>query len=186
MTALWLLIISILVSRVKFSISWTSFSVCADKSYKNPLEDIIFNNDSFTIDGIERLVKENTWDKNEIFYFLDFPTVTHPGFPCMTTKDSVDPIRPCMFPLVGFDGELVHNCSHDGNPEPWCITKIDKQRKMFLDSSTKIWGLCRSLCSGKYWQGRTKTTSMTSIKKFKLISDPVRVLISLTWLSSSS
>ena len=82
-------------SRIKFSI-YISFSICADTAYKNPLGDVIFNNDSSSIDAIGSLVKENIWNKNETFYYLDFPTVGRAGFPCMTTKDSVDPIRSCM------------------------------------------------------------------------------------------
>ena len=49
---------------------------------------------------IESKVKRNVWQRNETFYFLDFPTEKTPGFPCMTTEESVDPNKPCMFPFI--------------------------------------------------------------------------------------
>ena len=49
---------------------------------------------------IESKVKRNVWPRNETFYFLDFPTEKSPGFPCMTTEESVDPNKPCMFPFI--------------------------------------------------------------------------------------
>ena len=58
-----------------------------DNVYKHSIDQFLFHNDSITVDVIENLVKENTWKKNETFFFVNYPTPSLGGFPCMTTKD---------------------------------------------------------------------------------------------------
>ena len=94
-----------------------------DYVYKKSIDQFLFQNDSITVDAIENLVKENTWKKNETFFFVNYRTPSLDGFPCMTTRDSVDPNKPCIFPAVWYDGRNMTNCSVDDSDEAWCLTK---------------------------------------------------------------
>ena len=80
--------INTLINTIYFKIC---ISVCMDNVYKKSIDQFLFQNDSITVAALENLVKENTWKKNETFFFVNYPTPTVGGFPCMTTKDSVDP-----------------------------------------------------------------------------------------------
>ena len=60
----------------------------------------MFRNDSISIKEIENLVKANSWQSEEIFYYVSYQTKSNPGYECLTTKDSVDPRKPCSFPFI--------------------------------------------------------------------------------------
>ena len=123
-------------------------SVCMDNVYKKSIDQFLFKNDSITVDDLENLVKENTWKKNETFFFVSYPTPKVGGFPCLTTKDSVDPSKPCMFPAVWYDGREMSNCSIDDSDEAWCLTKLGRDRRMYMGSTAGRWGLCKLQCRG--------------------------------------
>ena len=74
-------------------------TICPNYAFKEILEVEMFQGNS-SLGEIESKVKRNIWPRNETFYFLDFPTDKTPGFPCMTTEESVDPNKPCMFPFM--------------------------------------------------------------------------------------
>ena len=86
--------INTLINTIYFKIH---ISVCMDNVYKKSIDQFLFQNDSITVAALENLVKENTWKKNETFFFVNYPTPTVGGFPCMTTKDSVDPNKGIFF-----------------------------------------------------------------------------------------
>lgn len=64
-------------------------SVCMDNVYKTSIDQVLFQNDSITVDDLENLVKANIWKKNETFFFVNYPSANVGGFPCMTTKERV-------------------------------------------------------------------------------------------------
>ena len=76
-----------------------SVTICPNYAFKEILEVEMFQGNS-TLDKIEARVKRNVWTRNETFYFVDFPTRQTPGFPCLTTEESIDPNKPCMFPFI--------------------------------------------------------------------------------------
>ena len=134
---------------MKYFLSKKYFSVCVDNIYKKDIFQYFYKNQSLTVDEIENLVKENIWNKNETFYFVNYPSPSNPGFECMTTKDSVDSNEPCMFPY-NWKGNPVNNCSYDKiaeEEEPWCLTKLNKNHTMF---KSQQWGNCRKECDGGY------------------------------------
>ena len=62
---------------------------------------------------------------------------------CLTTgggkKDT-----PCIFPFK-FDGKTYRHCIWDeGEPEPWCSTKVTKQQNHV--GGQNQWGYCNSYC----------------------------------------
>ena len=79
---------------------YPSISICPLSPFKVNLEDDLFKNDSISLQEIKNLVKDNSWTADEIFYYVSYPTKTNPGYECLTTKDSVDPSRPCSFPFI--------------------------------------------------------------------------------------
>lgn len=76
-----------------------SVTICPNYAFKEILEVEMFQGNS-SLAQIESKVKRNVWARNETFYFLDFPTRKTPGFPCLTTEESIDPNKPCMFPFI--------------------------------------------------------------------------------------
>ena len=60
-----------------------------DNVYKTSIDQVLFQNDSITVDDLENLVKANIWKKNETFFFVNYPSANVGGFPCMTTKERV-------------------------------------------------------------------------------------------------
>ena len=79
---------------------YPSISICPYSPFKINLEDHMFKNDSISLKEIEKLVKSSSWTADEIFYYVSYQTETNPGYECLTTKDSVDPRRPCSFPFI--------------------------------------------------------------------------------------
>ena len=66
-------------------VDYPSVTVCVEYTFKNAIDGILSSRNS-TFPEIERLVRQNTWDRGETFYFVDHPSTQKPGFPCMTTK----------------------------------------------------------------------------------------------------
>ena len=79
---------------------YPSISICPNPAFKVNLEDYMFKNDTISLEDIESLVKDEAWSSEEIFYYVSYQTKTNPGYECLTTKDSVDPRRPCSFPFT--------------------------------------------------------------------------------------
>ena len=93
---------------------YPSISICPSHAFKINLEDYMFKNNSISLEEIENLVKANAWTADEIFYYVSYQTKTNPGYECLTSKDSVDPRRPCSFPFIWdnvckFNMQLEHS-----------------------------------------------------------------------------
>ena len=48
---------------------------------------------------MENMFRQNYWTRNKTFYFLNHKSLSSDGFSCMTTSNTVDSDRPCMFPF---------------------------------------------------------------------------------------
>ena len=79
---------------------YPSISICLSYPFKTNLEEYMFKNDSISLKEIEKIVKANSWTADELFYYVSYQTETNPGYECLTTKDSVDPRKPCSFPFI--------------------------------------------------------------------------------------
>ena len=124
-------------------------SVCVDHVFKASFDDLFFRNDSITVEEIGDIVKKNVWSRNETFYFVDFPSDSNSGYPCMTSRDSYDPNKPCMFPFYWGD-HFLDNCTDlDNGGEFWCYTKLGQDLRVELGQSSEVWGLCGPRCQGQ-------------------------------------
>ena len=68
--------------------------------------------------------------------------MTEMNDPCMTTKSSQDPGKPCVFPFKDYEGDLHHSCQKlDFNLE-YCMT---------IPEPTLVndWGYCDASCSNQ-------------------------------------
>ena len=129
-------------------IQYPSVSVCVQNTFKKSLDGILFNR---TLIKAENLAKENVWKRNETFYFVNHPTVKTNGYPCFTTRDSVDQGKPCSFPFIyNFENITItsYNCSLDDNNKPWCYSKL-YQNKTRMINHHKYWGNCDCSCNGE-------------------------------------
>ena len=100
------------------------------------------------------LVKENVWKRNETFFFVNQASSKKKGYPCMTTKDSSDPGKPCSFP---FNWMYKQNtCTVlNSNGQHWCYTKVSTDRT--VDRSTyEHWGACSPNCNGELFEPSSK------------------------------
>ena len=118
-----------------------------DNAYKAGFDDLFFRNESITVAEIGEIVKENVWRRNETFYFVNFPSDSDGGYPCITSRDSIDPNKPCSFPFYWKD-ELLFNCTdQDNGGELWCYTKLAQDFRPHPNNTAK-WGLCGDQCQG--------------------------------------
>ena len=101
------------------------------------------------------LVKESHWTKNETFFFVNQASTKTKGYPCMTTKDSNDPGRPCSFPFVrdwsDRDVQTYHECTNVDNKDIFCYTKVHENRS-FVRNVNKYWGLCSKECHAENFE----------------------------------
>ena len=82
------------------SLQYPSVSVCVEHTFKKYIDDEISGNTgNYTMEGVEKLAKSLIWKRNDTFYFVNQKTSKRDGFPCMTSSESTDPGRPCMFPF---------------------------------------------------------------------------------------
>ena len=77
-------------------LQYPSISVCVQNALKKYVD--ISQQSRLTFAKTKELVEQNIWKRNETFFFVNQPTVKSKGYPCMTTKDSSDPGKPCSFP----------------------------------------------------------------------------------------
>ena len=76
------------------SIQYPSITVCPSLPFKID----IFENITIDMKADLTLVKKYHKTLNDTFFFVNQETKSSLGFPCMTTRASTDPGRPCSFP----------------------------------------------------------------------------------------
>ena len=91
-------------------VQYPAISVCVDNAYKAGFDDLFFRNDSISVKEVEEIVKENVWKRNETLYYVNFPSDNNPGYECMTSRDSYDPNKPCLFPFY-YGDVFINNCT---------------------------------------------------------------------------
>ena len=77
---------------------YPSVSVCKKYTFEKNLN-YLFDKDSVNLTEVKELVIENSWNVEEVFYFLTHPSMLGMTFPCTTRLDGTDPGKPCMFPV---------------------------------------------------------------------------------------
>ena len=78
-------------------VQYPSDTVCVENAMKTGL-DISYEN-NFSFNDTRNKIKENLYNRNETFFFVNQASSKSLGYPCITSKDSSDPGRPCSFPF---------------------------------------------------------------------------------------
>ena len=79
-------------------VQYPSVTVCKKRAFDMKIDNLV-HDDKTPIEDIEVAVKETVTKKKDIFYFVSQPNMTNSKHPCMTTKNSLDPGKPCFFPF---------------------------------------------------------------------------------------
>ena len=79
-------------------VMYPSVTVCKRRAFDDHINDWI-HNESANLKDIEEALKENIATKDDIFYFVSHPNMIESNHPCMTTKDRINPGKPCIFPF---------------------------------------------------------------------------------------
>ena len=148
-------------------VQYPSVSICVQNAIKTYVD--ISNNSNLSFIETMNLIKENVWKRNEAFFFVNQASGNSSGFPCITLKDSFDPGRPCSFPFV-YEREQYDSCSHIDNNEPWCFTKVDKNRAETENART-TWGRCSTNCTGEVFEPSNVFNLAREESKEQWISD---------------
>ena len=78
---------------------YPSVSVCKKYTFEKYLN-YLFDKDSVNLTEVKELVIENSWNIEEVFYFMSHPSMLGMTFPCTTMLDGTDPGKPCVFPVL--------------------------------------------------------------------------------------
>ena len=138
-------------------LQYPSVTVCPSPPFKR--KDGIKNFPSSS-EAFEHLFKAEHKTKNNTFYFVNQPSKSNPGFPCMTTKNSYDPGKPCHFPFLlppraakdENNVSIVKECiESEISNERFCATKVDQENMIILDNedSHDSFGFCPPWCNGE-------------------------------------
>ena len=74
-------------------VQYPSVTVCVEYALKKFVD--ISNQSNLSYIETKNLIKENIWNRNETFFFVNQASNIYPGYPCITSKGSYDPGRPC-------------------------------------------------------------------------------------------
>ena len=80
---------------------YPSVSVCKKYTFDKNLN-YLFDKDSVNLTEVKELVIENSWNIEEVFYFMSHPSMLGMTFPCTTMLDGTDPGKPCVFPALDY------------------------------------------------------------------------------------
>ena len=83
-------------------IQYPSISVCTKYTSKILSYPIADTNKLYTNKSLnenKELISESIWNKSEVFYFVNHPSMLGMRFPCITINDGDDPGKPCKFPF---------------------------------------------------------------------------------------
>ena len=91
-------------------VQYPSVTVCKRPGFDNKVA-LLMHRANSTVQEIEKALFNNITKKGDFFYFVSHPNMTELNHPCMTTKTSQDPGKPCcVFPFKNYEGDLHHSC----------------------------------------------------------------------------
>ena len=123
-------------------VQYPSVTICKRQAFNEKLNDLVHDDDT-PIEVIEAAILENVTKKKDIFYFVSHPNMTKSEHPCLTTKNSVDPGKPCIFPFKSGSG-LRFSCSRKYFDLGWYGTKPPSDASGSVD-----WGYCSKYCKSE-------------------------------------
>ena len=135
------------------TIVYPSVSVCKKFTYEKYLDDLFSNESTTSIVELKKVVVENSWDLEEVFYFLTHPQV-YDGltFPCTTKLDGTDPGKPCMFPFKpDYEPSQEYNkCFTLETSSDICYTRLRENMTSYRSQEARgYWGYCPEKCKGE-------------------------------------
>ena len=105
------------------SILFPSITVC--KKYLNGLSEKSIADTGTTNQEKIDLVRNNLWNKTELFFFFSHNKMYNITFPCNTLDGATEQGKPCSFPFNDKDGNTHEKCSdfEDGSSSKFCYTR---------------------------------------------------------------
>ena len=100
-----------------------SITVC--KKYLNGLHVDVIENKSLSVKDKIAILQENTWKKNEVFYFFSHSKMFNSTFPCNTLEGATEEGKPCSFPYIDPTLGLQSKCTQ---PLNYCYTRSVRYR----------------------------------------------------------
>ena len=120
-------------------VQYPSITICKRRAFDEQI-DALVHDDATKPEEIEKAMKDNVTKKEDIFYFVSHPNMTESEHPCLTTGNSLDPGKPCMFPFNSTEG-LQFSCAPLYFELGWCGTKLTPQA-----TGPNDWGYCSKYC----------------------------------------
>ena len=92
------------------AVLYPSITVC--KKYLNGLYEDVVENKSMSVKDKISILHENTWKKNEVFFFFSHSKMFNSTFPCNTLEGGTEEGKPCSFPYLDLVGRgLQSKCT---------------------------------------------------------------------------
>lgn len=123
-------------------VQYPSLTVCKRQAFDVSLDDMVHGNNA-TAEQIGVAILSNITRKEDIFYFVSHPNMTGEEHPCLTTADSMDHGKPCVFPFNSSEG-LQYSCKRIYFNLGWCGTKSPTVLPVLKD-----WGYCSNKCTNQ-------------------------------------
>ena len=104
---------------------YPSVTICPSLPLK---KDDGIKNFPISVKAVEDIFKKEHKTIQDTFNFVDHPSKSNKGFPCMTTRNSYDPVKPCQFPFI-LSPKNVKNISYANKYFDFCIeSRISNER----------------------------------------------------------
>ena len=116
-------------------IMYPSLTFCKRQAFDDRIDDLIHDNVS-KFEDIEVAILDNVSNMEDIFHFVSHPHMTDFNHPCLTTRSSLDPGKPCIFPFSGSNGTPIHSCKRLNYGVGYCKTGAG-------------WGYCSKECTNE-------------------------------------
>ena len=120
-------------------VQYPSLTICKRKAFNESIDSLLHGNHS-RVDEYVKAIKTDVVKKEDIFYFVSHPNMTESEHPCLTTSNSLDPGKPCVFPFT-YKGKVYDSCDSLYFTLGWCGTK-----DVVL---TQDWGYCSGDCENQ-------------------------------------
>ena len=78
---------------------YPSVTFCRRQAFDENIDDTLIHNESSSAYDIEDALEKEISKKEEIVYFLSHTNMTKDNHPCLTSKNSINPGKPCIFPF---------------------------------------------------------------------------------------
>ena len=85
-----------------------SLTFCRRQAFDESLDGLVHGNDA-SAEQIGVALLNNVTKKEDIFYFVSHPNMTGEEHPCLTTANSFDHGKPCIFPFNSSKG-IQYSC----------------------------------------------------------------------------